>query len=256
MEDLIWFAAVLGAFGLIVGSFLNSTALRVLNKEPVFVRPAACRHCGQRIRFKDLVPMVSYFVLSGKCRDCGEKISLAYPIGEAVTALLFAWVGWHYGPSNLEWVAALLLCSVMVVISQTDIKAMKIPNAIVFPAAIFALFVRCFIHPLPIWNYLAGAAIGFALLYLLAVLSGGGIGGGDMKLYLFIGLIGGIPVTLLSLLIASMLGSCYGTIRKLTGTLKRNEPIPFGPFIAIGAIFAFLYSERWIDEYMNVLLLY
>lgn len=255
MEFHVLFAIVLGAAGLFVGSFLYVAAIRVLNKERIFSPLPLCRHCQHRLKGRDLIPVVSYIAARGKCRCCGNKISPTRWIVEAATAFLFGWIGWHYGPFQLEWIAALLLCSVLIVITITDLKAMTIPNAVVFPAAALALAVRLLIHPLPLWNYAAGAAIGFGLLYLLAVLSKGGMGGGDIKLYLFIGLIGGISVTLFSLFLASMLGSLYALVRKAAGTLRRKEPIPFGPFIAAGAMVSFLYSERWVDGYVNLFLM-
>jgi leader peptidase (prepilin peptidase)/N-methyltransferase len=112
--------------------------------------------------------------------------------------------------------------------------------------------VRLFTHPLPYWNYIVAAAAGFLILYLLAVVSRGGMGGGDIKLYLFIGLVGGISTTLLSLFIASVLGTVYGIASRYNGHLKPRQPIPFGPFIAIAAFLSFLYGDRWIHAYLNL----
>ena len=251
MELNLWFALTLGAAGLLIGSFLNVAAIRALNKESVVYPPSHCVHCNHTLRPMDLIPIVSYMVLRGKCRYCGRRISPVYPIGEGVTAAIFAWIGWHYGPAQLEWIPALLLASVLIVITHTDLKALKIPNAVVFPAIGLAVILRCLQHPLPLWDYAAAAAAGFGILYILGVISKGGMGGGDIKLYLFIGLICGITLTLLSLFIASFLGSLYGIWRKAWDKSKRNEPIPFGPFIAVGTLLAFLYGDRLIAFYLQ-----
>ena len=251
MELNLWFAFTLGIAGLLIGSFLNVVAIRGLQKASIVYPASHCVHCQHTLRPFDLIPVVSYFFLRGRCRYCGESISPVYPIGEAAAAVVFAWIGWHYGPLNLEWIPALLLASVLIVITHTDLKEMTIPNAIVFPAAAIAAILRGMIHPLPYWNYVAAAAIGFGILYILAVLSRGGMGGGDMKLYLFIGLICGIPMTLLSLFFASLLGSLYGLGRQAFGRGKRKEAIPFGPFIACGTLPAFLYGNQIIALYLQ-----
>ncbi len=251
MEQNLLFAAVLGAIGLLVGSFLNVAAIRALKKQSVARPPSHCVHCKHPLKPWDLVPVVSYLSLRGRCRYCKAPISPVYPVGEGATALIYAWIGWHYDPLNLEWIAALLLASVLIVITHTDLKAMTIPNAVVFPGLALAVLLRLVLHPLPWWNYMAAAAVGFGLLYLLAVVSRGGMGGGDIKLYLFIGAVTGLSATLLSLFVASLLGTIYGIIARATGRTQRKQAIPFGPFIAVGAMVAFLYGDRWIEAYIN-----
>lgn len=251
MEGYIWFAALLGAFGLLIGSFLNVAAIRVLKKQSVVYPPSHCVHCRHPLRPADLIPVMSYVILRGRCRYCHERISPVYPLGEASAALLFALIGWHYGPFHLEWIAGLLLVSVLLVITQTDLKAMLIPDKVVFTGAALAVIVRLFVHPLPLWSYGLAAAAGFGLLYVIAIVSRGGMGGGDIKLYLFIGLICGMQATILSLFIASFLGTCWGVLVKLNGRLQTKQPIPFGPFIAVGAVVSFLYGETMVDLYMN-----
>ncbi|HZG56051.1 A24 family peptidase [Paenibacillus sp.] len=252
MEQLhLWFALALGALGLLVGSFLNVVAIRVLKKESIVFPPSHCVHCRHRLRAYDLVPVVSYLALRGRCRDCRGRISPVYPVGEAATAALYAWVGWHYGPLDLEWVAGLLLVSILVVITHTDLKSMLIPDAVVFPALGLAVLLRAFLHPQPLWSYAAAAAAGFGLLYALAVVSKGGMGGGDIKLYLFIGALCGLQATFLSLFAASALGAAYGIAVRGLGRLQPKQAIPFGPFIAVGAFLSFLYGEAWVDGYIR-----
>lgn len=244
------FSVWLAVAGLLIGSFLNVVAIRTVKRQSVAFPPSHCMSCGHRLHAVDLVPLVSYAALGGRCRYCRARISPAYPVGEAATALLFAWSGWHFGADNPEWIAGLLLASVMVVITHTDLTATLIPNAVVFPAIALAVALRAFVHPLPWWNYAAAAAIGFGMLYVLAVVSKGGMGGGDIKLFLFVGLVGGIASTVLTLFIASALGALYGLVAKASGKLARKQPIPFGPFIAAGSWLAFLYGPGWIDAYL------
>jgi leader peptidase (prepilin peptidase)/N-methyltransferase len=251
MDIHLWFAALLGGFGLLIGSFLNVAAIRTLKKQSVSFPPSHCVHCKHRLHALDLIPVFSYVFLRGRCRYCKERISPVYPIGEGAAAFLFAWTGWHFGPYNSEWIAGLLLVSVLHIIIHTDLKAMLIPNKVIFTGAATAVALRAFLHPLPIWNYASAAALGFGLLYFLAVISRGGMGGGDIKLYLFIGAVCGLQATLLSLFVASLLGTVYGLSMKLSGRLQPKQPIPFGPFIAVGAWLSYLYADRWVQAYIG-----
>ncbi|WP_199614604.1 prepilin peptidase [Paenibacillus alkalitolerans] len=251
MEHVVPFAIILGLFGLIIGSLLNAAAMRVLSQQPVAFPPPHCAHCNRSPALRDMIPLASYALLKGKCRYCGERICKSYPAAEAATAAAFIWIGAHFGPLRSEWIAGLLLVSVLIVITITDIKCMIIPDKVVFTGVAAALAVRVFLHPLPVWDYLAGAAIGFTALYVLAVVSRGGIGGGDIKLYLFIGLLLGIKLTILSLAAASILGTVYGVSIIIAGKHKR-QPLPFGPFIAAGSFFAFLYGEQWLNSYLSL----
>jgi leader peptidase (prepilin peptidase)/N-methyltransferase len=220
MESYLFFTMTLGAAGLFVGSLLYKVGQRVLQKHTIDFAPPQ----GKR----DLYLL-------------GHHVS---------TAVLFAWVGSHYEPLNFEWIAALLLVSILIIITHTDMKAMIIPNAVVFPGILMAVVLRAVLQPLPWWNYVAAAVIGFSFLYLIAVSSKGGMGGGDIKLYLFVGLIGGISVTVLSLFLASLLGMVYGLVVKRFGRQRLKDPIPFGPFIAVGAYLSFLYGEAWMTAYL------
>lgn len=252
MEINIIFLLCLIILGLLIGSFLNVAAIRSLTKQSIAFPSSHCVHCKHKLAPRDLIPVLSIVLLGGKCRYCAQRISPVYPIGEAVTAVLFVWVGWHIGPLNPEWTVGLLLVSVLVIITHTDIKSMTIPDSVVFTGIAFALLLRAFYHPLSFWNYVCAAAIGFSLLYLLAVASRGGMGGGDIKLYLFIGLMLGIKLTLLSLFLASVFGMVYGIAAIALNKQKKRKPIPFGPFIAAGSLLAYLYGEVWVNQYLNL----
>jgi len=168
----------------------------------------------------------------------------------ASTSALCSWIGFRYSAeaSAAEWLPAILLVFVLTAITITDLRTMLIPNAIVFPAIGLAAVVRLFVHPHPYWDYAAGAIAGFGLLYALSWLSRGGIGGGDVKLYAFVGLVCGVQATLLSLLLASLAGTAFGVAARLARGSRRH--IPFGPFIAGGAFLAVMYGESWIERYV------
>ena len=185
--------------------------------------------------------------LRGKAGSAGRSRSRWAAAGIAMA--LCAWAGFRFEASNAEWLAFVALSFVLLTITITDLRAMLIPNSIVFPAVALAVLLRLFAHPLPLWHYAAGALAGFALLYALSAVSRGGIGGGDIKLYLFVGLLCGLQATILSLFMASIAATAFGLGSRLVGL--RSRTIPFGPFIAFGSIAAVLYGEQILQSYAS-----
>ena len=240
-----WFAAALAVLGLAAGGALYEIAVRARRRDPPRVPPFHCGRCGRRLPAADLVSLPGLVLRQGRRRCCGAPVPPQRPAMEASAAVLFAWAGGHFGPANPEWAAGLLLAAVLIVVTYTDLSAMIIPNAVVFSGLALAVVLRAFHHPLPLWNYAAAAAGAFALLYAVALLSRGGMGGGDIKLYLFVGMLLGVEAALASLFAAAVLGAACGIAARAAGRLQKKQPIPFGPFIAAGAWLSFLYAERW-----------
>jgi leader peptidase (prepilin peptidase) / N-methyltransferase len=243
--------------GLLLGSFLNVVGIRIPLKQSITHPPSHCPHCNHRLGPFDLVPVFSWLLLRGRCRYCKAPVSPIYMVGEAVTGLLFGLMAWQLG-ATLELIPALLLVSILVAITVSDLRYMLIPDRIVFFGCGCALFLRLFVHPLPLWNYVLAFLVGGGVLYAIAWLSEvllkkEGMGGGDIKLFGFIGLILGIKLTLLTLFTASVLGTFYGVMLILAGRYRRDQPMPFGPFIAIGAILTYLWGNDWLEWYMNML---
>ncbi|MBB4825851.1 leader peptidase (prepilin peptidase)/N-methyltransferase [Sporosarcina luteola] len=238
-------------YGLVFGSFFNVVGLRVPKKESIMTPPSHCSSCGRRLQVLDLIPVLSYIFLGGKCRTCGNRISLIYPLMEFVTGVLFAYSFFRFGWSP-ELIVALLLVSLLVMITVSDIAYMIIPDKVVLPFAVLFLVLRFFIPLEPWWDSLLGGVVGFGVLYLIAVLSKGGMGGGDIKLFLVIGFAVGTVDTLLTLFLASFIGSIVGiVILKKTGK-GRKTPVPFGPSIAIAALIAYFWGSSFVDWYGNL----
>ncbi|TMV52642.1 prepilin peptidase [Paenibacillus mesophilus] len=252
MTDLTLLTAFTAAFfGLIIGSFLNVVAIRLLKGESISYPPSHCVNCQHRLYPIDLIPVFSYLLLMGKCRYCRERISAAYPIGELAAAVTFGVTAWKIGYQP-ELLAGLLLASILIVIVQTDLRAMIIPDKVVFFGFGAAVLIRLFVHPLPLWSYLAAFVVGGGILLLLAVVSKGGMGGGDIKLFAFIGLILGLPLTLLALFVSALLGTLYGLILIVFRKFKRRTAIPFGPFLALGSLLSYLWGTGLIDFYVRL----
>lgn len=241
-------------FGLLIGSFLNVVAIRVLKRESIAYPPSHCVHCNHRLHAKDLAPVFSYVWLKGRCRYCRERISGRYPAGEMAAGLLFvlayAVVGWR-----AELIVALFFISILIVVTQTDLEAMRIPNAVVIAGVIGGLALRLWTHPLPLWQHFAGMLAGSGLLLLIGmvgswILKRETMGGGDIKLYLFIGLVLGLKLAIFSLFAASVVGLIVGLVQRSRGRQGKYAEMPFGPSIAAGALFVYLWGETVLSWYL------
>lgn len=238
-------------YGLVFGSFFNVVGLRIPKGESIVRPPSHCTVCDRNLTFKDLVPVFSYVFLKGKCRGCGTKIHWFYPVMELVTGLLFAFAYYQLG-FTLELVVAVLFVSLLVIITVSDIAYMLIPDKILLFFLIPLIVLRVFEPLSPWWDSIVGAFVGFGVLFLIAVVSKGGMGGGDIKLFFVIGLVLGWIPTLLTLFIASIIGTVIGIISLRLTKKGRKTPIPFGPSIAIAAIIAYFYGDMIVDWYVNL----
>jgi len=245
------YTIIFGIFGLVLGSFYNVVGLRVPKGESIVNPPSHCTSCGKRLTAFELIPVLSYLIQRGKCKGCGVKVSPIYCFTEIVTALLFALCYVKFG-FTAELAVALLFVSLLVIINVSDIAYMLIPNKILLFFLPF-LIVSRIVSPLePWWDSLLGAVIGFSVLLLIAVVSKGGMGGGDIKLFLLIGLVLGTIHTLLTLFLASVVGMIVGIIVLKVRGQGRKTPVPFGPSIAVGALLAYFYGDQLIEWYWQL----
>ena len=240
--------AVLGA---VLGSFYNVVGLRIPKGESIVLPPSHCTSCQKRLTGIELIPVFSYVLQGGKCRGCKVKISPIYMFTEIVTALLFAFAYWQIG-FQWELAVALLFISLLVIINVSDIAYMLIPDKILLFFLPFLIIGRI-VSPLnPIWDSIIGAVVGFAILFLIAIVSKGGMGGGDIKLFFLLGLVLGTFNTLLTLFFASVIGMVIGVVVLKVRGQGRKTPVPFGPSIAVAAIVVYFYGQSFIDWYMNM----
>ncbi|WP_419881812.1 prepilin peptidase [Peribacillus sp. B-H-3] len=238
--------------GAILGSFYNVVGLSVPVKRPFANRRSACPICGRTLTPIELVPVLSYVIQGGRCRGCKSRISPLYPIVEFLTGLLFAasplLLGWTY-----EVFVAWTLISLLMIIFVSDIRYMLIPDKILLFFAVVFLFIRIFIPLHPWWDPLLGAVCGFGLLLFIAVISRGGMGGGDIKLFALLGFILGLKLVLLAFIFSTFYGAVIGIAGLMTGVVKRKNPIPFGPFIVFGTLTAYFYGDAILDWYLQFL---
>ncbi|QAY66431.1 prepilin peptidase [Paenibacillus protaetiae] len=243
------------AAGLLAGGALNAVALRWDPRLTAAYPPVYCpdghRSGGGTLRWLPLLPAAAN---GCRCRTCGRRLPWRYPLAEAGCALLYALAAAING-SHAELFAALLLISVLLIIVQTDLSAMTIPNRVVAAGIIAAALLRLFAHPLPLANYgmaaLAGSGFLLGIGWIGGLITGKEtVGGGDIKLYLFLGLVLGIKLTLLSLFLAALSGLAAGLTARMLGRQEAGRAIPFGPYIALGALLAYWWGDSWISGYL------
>jgi len=251
--------ALFFALGLIFGSFLTVVIGRLPREESV-VRPRSrCPACGAEIRPRDNIPVVSWLLLRGRCRACGERISAEYPLVELATGALFAAAVALVDPLYAASLAAPFV-GIMLAIAVIDARHRVVPNRIVYPSlALFA--VAIVVGDLAGGGVDAlGAGLGLALygvpLLLVAVAVPHGMGMGDVKLAALIGLVlGSFGLSYVG--VAAGVGVIGGGIGALVALALlgagRKDQIPFGPFLAGGAVVATLVGPWIADLYLSLL---
>lgn len=239
------------ATGLIFGSFTNVVMARVPAGASIVSPPSHCPRCGQRLRIQDLIPLLSWVFLRGRCRYCGRPVSIRYPLVELLTAALFLGIYLRWG-WTLETLAGWVLVIILLSCAFIDADHGIIPDRITLPGMAMGLgwsFFTIGFFP-ALWGLLAFGGT----LFLVAVISGGGMGGGDIKLAAVIGAFTGLPGAAITLLLASFLGAVWGTVLMIRGKAGRKTPVKFGPFLALAAYIAYLFSEQMTAWYLGTLM--
>ncbi|MGZ4135615.1 MAG: prepilin peptidase [Tumebacillaceae bacterium] len=249
METQLLYAYCFLVF-LFIGSFLNVVALRTLEGTSVLnPKYSHCPSCHTQLGWRELVPVFSWLLLGGKCRTCKQPISWIYPFGELSVALILTTLVIH-GGFSLETLVIVVLFGFILTVLITDLKAKLMPNKITYPGIVIMLLLRMFIHPLPWWQYALGFVVGGGLLTLLALVPNG-MGGGDIKLFAMIGLGLGYELVLFAFFFSCVWGTVIGLPLKWAGLIKPRQPIPFGPFILLGTLSAWMYGNALWHFYMS-----
>jgi leader peptidase (prepilin peptidase) / N-methyltransferase len=247
-----------GLYGLIIGSFLNVVVHRVPAGLSVNRPRSRCPQCEHGIAWYDNIPVVSWLILRGRCRNCATQISSRYPAVEALTAALFGVVAWSIGWS-WELPAMLVFVAVLVALSAIDIDTRTLPNKILYPASAAGavlLSAAALLSEDPsrlIW-VAAGGALGFAILFAIWFAAPGGMGYGDVRLSGYLGLhLGylGLGHVAVALFVGFLAGALTGVAVMLATGRSRKSSIPFGPFLALGALVALLVGDAIIDLYLG-----
>jgi leader peptidase (prepilin peptidase)/N-methyltransferase len=237
-------------FGLIIGSFLNVVIARVPAHKSLWKPGSSCPGCDAAIAWHDNVPLLSFAALRGKCRRCGIGIPWRYPIVEATTAALFGLAYWRFGPTP-DFIAAALLLSMLVAITGIDFQHQIIPDVISLPGIVAGFLANLATGRVPWMESGIGILVGGGTFLVIILASGGGMGGGDMKLGAMLGAFLGWKVVLLTIFIAVVLGGALAVALIASGVRGRKDPIPFGPFLAAGGAVSLFWGERVVRWYLD-----
>jgi leader peptidase (prepilin peptidase) / N-methyltransferase len=249
--------AVFLPLGVVFGSFLTVLIHRVPEGQSVLRPRSRCPSCGTALRAIDNIPVVSWLALRGRCHSCSATISAVYPLTELATGALFVAVALRYED---WWVAAMLapFTGILVALAIIDARTKKLPNRILYPsivtAAVYLVVAQLFGGEVDLLD----AAIGFLAygggLLIVALVAPRGMGMGDVKLVAFIGVVLG-AVALESVAVAAGLGILFGGLGAIAALLRgagRKHALPFGPFLAAGAIAAVFVGPQIADLYVGL----
>jgi leader peptidase (prepilin peptidase)/N-methyltransferase len=248
-------AGLLGAF---LGSFLNVCIHRLPRRESVVWPGSRCPACGAGIRPRDNIPLLSYVLLGGRCRACRTRISLRYPLIEATNASGYVVILWWFG---LGWPSAVyaLWFSALLVIAVIDLSHQIIPNVITLPAVAIGFLAAATVLPVGGADSLLGILLGYGLPWALAALYRAvrgreGLGLGDAKLLAMVGAVLGWKPVLLTILVGALVGSVVGLTLIGFRLLPPDEYLPFGPFLALGALVALFFQDDLLAWYFGAVL--
>ena len=251
-----WWLVYAGLMGACVGSFLNVVIYRLPLGQSLVTPPSRCPKCGYRLKFYDNIPILGWLLLGGRCRECKNKISIQYPIVELITAVLCVIVVWVTPPGPLL-VSRLLLLFILIALFGIDLAHQILPNSITLPGIVAGLLLST-IAPPGLRDAIIGIVLGGGVLYAIAFAyylwrREEGLGMGDVKMLAMIGAFLGWKMVLVTLVLSSFSGALIGVglIALQRGTMKLA--LPFGTFLAAGAVAAMLVGAPLADWYAGFL---
>ncbi|MFN8111252.1 MAG: prepilin peptidase [Thermoleophilia bacterium] len=250
MAPLSYWVAMAGLLGLAFGSFSTVLAWRWPRQESVVHPRSHCAGCERTLSPLELIPLVSWLVQRGRCRGCGERVHWRYPAIELASAVLPALAVFSFGPT-WKGLAAAVMAVVLVPVVAIDLEHKLIPDVVVLPAALVGLGLMVAADPAAWWKPVAAAAGAAAFIFLLWLLYPGGMGFGDVKLALLLGAVLGASVVP-AMFVAFGAGSLLGLALLVRhGAGARKMAVPFGPFLAMGALVALWWGPSMIGWYAD-----
>lgn len=242
-------------FGAVIGSFLNVCIYRLQREESIVWPGSRCPKCGKTIAWYDNLPIVSFLFLLGRCRACRAPISWRYPLVEALNGAGYLLLLRQFG---LMWPTLIyaLFFSALVVITFIDLDIQIIPDVISLPGIVIGLAVSYWL-PQGFVSSLIGLLVGGGFFWLVAevgtrVLKQEAMGGGDIKLIAMVGAFLGWHNVLLTIFLASLAGAAVGLLFMVLKGWGRRTPIPFGPFLALGAVLALFFGTTIVEWYVGL----
>lgn len=234
--------AIFALAGAAVGSFLNLCIDRMPAGQSLLHPPSHCPTCGHKLAPAELVPILSYLWLRGRCRYCSNSIPRRLIFVELAAAALFAILWQRYGLTP-QLALALFYACLFTVIFVTDLEHRLILNKVVYSSMVVALILSPLWPEVGLVNSLLGGALGFGFMLVPFLLSRGGMGAGDVKLAGLVGLVAGFPQVFIALFLAMVAGGLVAGFLLVTRLKGRKDAVPFGPFLAAGAMVTLLWGQ-------------
>ena len=247
---------VFGAFGLLVGSFLNVCIYRIPRRESIVWPASRCPSCARPLDWYENVPVLSYAALGGRCRTCHAPIGVRYPVIEITTAVAFVLCALVFGLTLLTCVRILLSC-LLIVLFAIDLEHQLLPNVITLPGVAVGIAASVFAPP-GFLMALAGAATGAGVLWAiieiwLRLRKIEAMGFGDVKMLAMVGAFLGFKLVLLTFVLSSILGGLIGAALMATRRANLTTALPYGTMIAVAAFVASLEGDRILTWYLSLL---
>lgn len=228
--------------GTILGSFFNVVGWRIPKEESIVSPPSHCPNCNHRLKFWELIPIISFVLQRGKCTSCNQKISIFYPVFEFSCGLLFARSFVVFGFS-WQLLISLTFISMLIIVMVSDFNFMIIPDEVLIFFSILLSMEICLVYDFQtLFVRLGNGCLSAFLMYLLKIIGDfifkkESMGGGDIKLLFVFGLVLGWQLSILSIFIGSLIGLPLSLIILCK---KKDHIVPFGPYLSLGAIFILL----------------
>jgi leader peptidase (prepilin peptidase)/N-methyltransferase len=241
-------------FGAVIGSFLNVCIHRLPRGQSIVWPASACPSCQRQLPWFENIPLLSYIAIRARCRGCGAPISVRYPIVEGLTALMFAFAWWFFGP-GLLCISRIIFGCALIVLFAVDLEHHVLPNVITVPGIAVGLGFSFFTQPgwaSSLGGILLGAGVlwGIAEAYYL-LRHEEGLGMGDVKMLAMVGAFVGWKLMLVTLMMASLSGSIIGLMLIATRRGGMKYALPFGTFLAMGAALAATVGPGLLDWYLS-----
>jgi leader peptidase (prepilin peptidase)/N-methyltransferase len=240
--------AVAFVLGSIAASFANVCIHRLPLRQSV-VRPASrCTSCQHPLRPWHNLPLVSFVFLRGRCAFCRDGIPWRYPTVEGLGGLLYV-IGYHQFGVSAQAFAYAMLVTALLIVSFVDLAHMIIPDAVTLPGIVVGAAIGLLPSSIGFANAVAGACLGGGIFFLITFVYPAGMGGGDVKLIAMIGAFVGWQGVLATIILSAFCGAACGLTLILLGLKERRDPVPFGPFLAIGGTATVLWGEALLAWY-------
>ena len=251
----IYIYIMLFIFGSVIGSFLNVLAMRLSNNESILWPRSHCHNCQHKLRWYELIPVISYVIQKGKSRCCRTNILISYLVIELVTGILYM-VSYHSFGFGYEFIISLIFISALITIIVSDIEYMIILDEIIAVSCILIIILELIFFGL---NYtvdkILGGILAFITMYVIKLIGDKlfkreSMGGGDIKLMFLFGIVIGYPLSICDIFLATFIAFPVAIYLLF---IRKDSLIPFGPFLAMGAILIHI-SKVDINSIINFLI--